>query len=183
MSSDIAIRRARPEDADAVAAIHVAGYEEAYRGLIPDEVIDGRPLELRLRVWRERLAADESRQFVLVAELDGEVAAFVSGRGASADEDDEPEEVACWENLYIAPKHLGSAAGFRLGLDLHEALLRAAREEGFSRAVAFVIEGNERAARFFQAMGWQPAGERNSDGVPQRRLRRGLDSSRERSAG
>ena len=132
MSSEIAIRPARLDDVDAVAAIHVAGYEEAYRGLLPDEVLDERSVDLRRRVWAERLAADEPRQFVLVAELDGEVAGFVSGRPASPDEDDDPENVACWENLYVAPDQLGSAAGFRLGLDLHEATLEAARERGFS---------------------------------------------------
>lgn len=175
MSGQVTVRPAGPGDVDAVAAIHVAGYEEAYRGLVPDEVIDSRTLELRRRVWRERLEGVAPREFVVVAELDDEVAGFVSGRPATPEEDEDGGRVACWENLYLAPELIGSAAGFRVGLALHRETLRNASELGFSEAVAFPIEGNTRALRFFEAMGWRPdGGGREGDGVRQQRLRRSV---------
>ena len=42
------IRRARPEDAEAVARVHVAGWRHAYRGLLPDDYLDGLD-------WRDRV--------------------------------------------------------------------------------------------------------------------------------
>jgi GNAT superfamily N-acetyltransferase len=172
---DLAVRPAQPGDAEAIASIHVAGYEEAYRGLMPDRVIDSRSLDLRRRIWRERLAADPPRQFVAVAEVDGGVAGFTSGRAAQPDEFTADEHVACLENLYVHPRYLGSAVGFRLGLALHEATLRSLRELGFSDAVAFVLEGNMRARKFFQIVGWRPDGMvRETEGARLHRMRRSV---------
>jgi hypothetical protein len=170
------VRRATPEDVSALAAIHVGGYEEAYRGLIPDEVIDTRTPALRRRVWSERIAAERPREFVLVADLDGTVRGFVSGRQAEAGEVERPEpHVGCWENLYSDPEILGDARGFRVALALHEALEQAFLAEGFTEAVAFVIDGNDRASRFFTLLGWLPDGmTREVDGHLMHRLRRSL---------
>jgi hypothetical protein len=52
----IRVRRAQSRDVGQ-AELHVEGYEDVYRGLVPDAVRDERPLELRRRVRRERLSA------------------------------------------------------------------------------------------------------------------------------
>ncbi len=41
------IRRATAADAEAIAAIHVAAYDETYRGIAPPEVFEGLTLERR----------------------------------------------------------------------------------------------------------------------------------------
>jgi len=170
----LVVRPATPEDVPAIARIHVAGYEEAYRGLIPDEVIDSRPVELRERIWRERLGEDRPREFVFVAELDGDVRGFVSGRQAAEGEADEVDpEVGCWENMYSDPEILGDARGFRVALEMHKAVDAAFREHGYREAVAFVIEGNDRAAKFFHLLGWNlDGGQRETEGLLQHRVRR-----------
>ena len=43
----MAIRRATAADAKVIAAIHVAAYDETYRGLAPPEVFEGLNLERR----------------------------------------------------------------------------------------------------------------------------------------
>jgi L-amino acid N-acyltransferase YncA len=172
--TDVIVRPAVLADVEPIAEIHAAGYEDTYRGLVPDEVIDVRTPELRRRAWRERLGEDRPREFVLVAELDGRVRGFVSGRASSAEESgSEDERVGCWENLYLDPEAIGTAAGFRIGLALQSATAARFRELGYDEAVAFVIEGNERALRFFETVGWRlDGGVRAIEGHVQHRVRR-----------
>ncbi len=173
--SAVMVRPARIGDVEAVASIHVAGYDEAYRGLMPDEVIDVRTVELRRRVWRERLATrGRDRDLVLVAEIGGKVAGFASARPAQSLEGTPPERVACLENIYVEPPYIRS--GLRVGATLLDATLRALRELGFSEVVAFVVEGNARALGFYEALGWRRDGAvRQSEGGPQDRIRRSLE--------
>lgn len=169
------VRDAVLADVQAIAEIHVLGYEEAYRGRMPDEVIDMRPLVLRMRVWRERLAAPRPREFVVVAELNGQIAGFSSGRAATPEEGGDGESIGCWENLYLRPGVLGSADSLKVGLALHERTVEGLVACGFTQAVNFVLDGNERAGRFFNAMGWRPDGtQRVTDGVVCHRHRRAL---------
>ena len=46
------IRSAVPADADACAEIHVAAWEGSYRGIMPDEEFEKRPLSARRMQWR-----------------------------------------------------------------------------------------------------------------------------------
>jgi len=52
----VRIRTATPDDAAAVAAVHEASWQAAYRGVFPDEVLDGPDLPAnRLRLWQRLL--------------------------------------------------------------------------------------------------------------------------------
>jgi L-amino acid N-acyltransferase YncA len=170
----VVVRPATAEDVPAIARIHVAGYEEAYRGLVPDAVIDSRPVSLRERVWTQRLSEDRPREFVFVAELDGDVRGFVSGRQAAEGEVEALDPaVGCWENMYSDPEIVGDARGFKVALEMHRAVDAAFREHGYREAVAFVIEGNDRAGRFFELLGWKrDGGRRETEGLVQHRVRR-----------
>ncbi len=176
--TQISTRPAALADTSALAAIHVAAYEEAYRGLLPDAVIDERTEEVRRASWERRLASPAPREFVLVAEVDGRVAGFVSGRPARPEEDDDPARVACLENIYAAPEYLGSG----IGKVLHDATLKAAAERGFSEVILFVFEANDRARGFFDGRGWTPdGGRRVTDDVAAVRLRHGANQGNSRT--
>jgi GNAT superfamily N-acetyltransferase len=78
--------------------------------------------------------------------------------------------------LYADPDHWGTGAG--------RALVEAARAAlaglGFSDALLWVLDGNERAARFYEADGWRPDGarkplERGGRGAYVVRYRRSLE--------
>ena len=53
------IRRARPEDAGAIAAVHVAAWREAYAGLVPAEALAALSVEARTAFWRRILGAPD----------------------------------------------------------------------------------------------------------------------------
>jgi L-amino acid N-acyltransferase YncA len=169
---EVMVRRAGLDDIDALAEIHVAGYELAHRGLVPDEMIEVRTPELRRRVWRERLSAPQEGDVVLVAEVDGKVLGFASFHPATPSEAGGSEATALWENLYLDPSYVGSS----VAPSFYDAMVPVLREQGFAEVVAFVADGNQRIARFFKRRGFRFDGaSRESEGVRELRMRRPLD--------
>jgi hypothetical protein len=81
--SRTAIRRAAPADAGAIAGVHVASWQVAYRGLVRDALLADLSVD---RGWRERLGRpDDGASFTLVAERDGELAGFYDRAGFAPD--------------------------------------------------------------------------------------------------
>jgi len=141
------IRTARPEDVDSIAALHVASWRWAYRGLLSDDVLEALSVEDRAAMWADLLADDDVA--VLVAERDGVLEGFASA-GASRDEDAMrgTGEVAA---IYLAE----SAAGSGLGRELFERIQVELRRRGFTRGTLWVLETNARARRFYEREGWR----------------------------
>lgn len=137
------VREARPEDAAAIARVHTETWQIAYRGIVPDEILDG------LEVSEGRIAAslglieDESVQ-IFVAD-DDELRGFVSA-GRSRDLESEGEIYA----IYVHP----SAWGRGFGRELMAAAEQSLRTLGFAEAALWVLADNARARRFYEAAGW-----------------------------
>jgi len=151
---NLEIRLAGPDDVPAVAAIHVEGYESAHRGILSDENLAVRTLELRRRVWGERLADPPERSFVLVAVIDGEVVGFISGRASRPDEDD-GEGLGRWEDIYVSSRHKPRS---RIAAPLAHAAYERYRELGYPGVVGFFAEGNDRARLYLDSVGMRPDG-------------------------
>jgi ribosomal protein S18 acetylase RimI-like enzyme len=144
------VRPATAADADAIGRVQVETWRAAYRGLMPDEAIAQFDVEARQRQWREWLAPEpRPGSGTFVAELDGEVVGFVSV-GACHSEDDAGELYA----IYVHPSCWDRGAGRALIEDAEESL----RAGGFAQAILWVMEGNERAERFYRAAGWMQDG-------------------------
>jgi GNAT superfamily N-acetyltransferase len=130
------VRRARPEDAPAVAEIWASGWRDGHEGFVPDELVRVRTEES----FRAR-AADRVAD-TTVADVDGEVAGFVMVVG------DEVEQV------YVSAGHRGTGVA---GLLLAEAE-RQVRANGHARAWLAVVAGNARARAFYERAGWRDEG-------------------------
>ena len=139
------IRRATPQDADGIAALHVASWRAAYRGILTDVFLDG-PVEAdRQALWRERLAAPIAGQVLLVAETRESLAGFVC---CFADHD------ARWgsyiHNLHAEPAGRGRGVG--------RALMAALAGDLESRVPRrpvhlFCLAANVPARRFYERIG------------------------------
>lgn len=151
MTFTFTVRPATIDDAAAVADVHVRSWQAAYRGLLPDAVLDGLSVERRTAAWRQGLA--EARAEVWAAVDGGRRIGGWIAFGASRDED-APASAGEVEALYLLPAHWSTGMGRALWLKARERL--AAR--GFATATLWVLEGNARAIRFYEAAGFAPDG-------------------------
>jgi GNAT superfamily N-acetyltransferase len=149
------VREARPEDALAIAEVHVRAWQRGYAGLIDDEFLAAlRPEDRAARY--ELGSEDPAVPTMIVATEAGSVLGF-AGVGPSRDADTpEAGEVVA---LYVDPEHWRGGVG-RLLLDES---LRRLRESGAEEAVLWVLLGNEVAERFYEAEGWRRDGAERSE--------------------
>lgn len=168
----ISIRKAELRDVPAIARIHVAAWERAYRGVLPDEAIEVRTVELRERVWTETLSDPPPRDVMLVAEQDGEVHGFATGV-PSFYEDKDPQRVLNFNLMYLDPEQEGKG----LAAALYEALLHAAKDLGYEELDGQIIVENTLSWHFLvEQRGWRPDGhERVKEGLVERRVGGTLD--------
>lgn len=139
------VRPAAPADADAIASIHVRAWQVAFRGLVPDSLLDNLAVEQRALAWRGRLNRADASTWVI--ERSGPVLGFASA-GASRD----AGTIGAGElyAFYIEPAELGTG----LGRALLERALDGLRADDHSAAVLWVLPGNERAIAFYQRAGF-----------------------------
>lgn len=151
------VRPAVPEDALSVARVHVRAWQAAYRGFMPDSYLDGLSVEDRARRYNFS-SADVTQPRTLLAEEAGAISGFATTSPAR-DEDARGQGELC--ALYVEPERWGRGIGRALVVAAREALCR----QGFTRAVLWVLAGNARAERFYQADGWTADGLRRGQSV------------------
>jgi ribosomal protein S18 acetylase RimI-like enzyme len=135
----IHLRDATAADSDAVADLLTASWRDAYAALLPASVLGGLPA-LHRQMWRAHFAAPRAG-VVLLAEEDGALAGFCAAW---------LEDGECYvDNLHLRPGRRGGGLGPLLLGSVAAAL--AAR--GATRAALTIIDGNDRAARFYARLG------------------------------
>jgi ribosomal protein S18 acetylase RimI-like enzyme len=148
------VRRAEVRDARAIAEIHVAGWRAAYRGQMPDELLDGLSVDARAAQRQAHLAnpSDDTVQ-TWVAEVDGVVVGFaVAGPSRGPEPSGEPEgEMYA---IYVDPARWGQ----RTGRTLLEHVKGDLRARGYRTVTLWVLAGNALAQRFYAAAGLAPDG-------------------------
>lgn len=138
------VRRARADDAEALASVHIAAWQTAYRDIFPTAFLDGLDELARAR-WFERIIG--GGRPVLVADTGMSVVGF-----CLPGQSDDPGwgEVHA---IYVQPEHWGAGHG--------RALLTEGEGEifamGLTRAMLWVIEQNVRARSFYERQGWSVA--------------------------
>ena len=160
------VRRAWVGDAAGIAAVHVASWQRAYRGLMPAELLDSLSVPARTQWWTRTLGgtpagtpagipagttAGTVGATTLVAEQDGQVIGFAS---VSASRDEDADGAGELWALYLHPRHWGTGHGHVL----HAHAVRALAATGAAEATLWVLTANERARRFYERHGWAADG-------------------------
>lgn len=140
------LRLAVPEDAMAVAIVHVRAWQAAYRGLMPDDYLAGLRPQERARHY-DFAGLDPARPRTLVAVEADTVLGFATVSPAR-DEDVRGSGELC--ALYVEPDCWGRGIGQALASAACDHLYR----QGFRKAVLWVVAENGRAQRFYRADGW-----------------------------
>jgi GNAT superfamily N-acetyltransferase len=156
-SIELILRPAAPQDAQAVARVHVRSWQAAYRGLLPDAYLD--QLRPEDRAGRYDFATtDPSKPFTVVAAEEGWICGFATTAPAR-----DADAAECGElfALYVDPERWGRG----YGLALVAAARRRLAAQGHRAAVLWMLEGNARADRFYRTHAWLPDGTRRTDTV------------------
>jgi ribosomal protein S18 acetylase RimI-like enzyme len=141
---DLRCRDATSGDAAAIAATHVAAWRAAYEGLVPAEFLAGLDADRARDRWARWLGDGGT---VVVVEAAGAVVGFCRyGPSRDADRGQSTGEVVAI-NVHPASWRQG------LGRALLDAALSRLRAAGFAEATLWVLQGNERARRFYEALG------------------------------
>jgi len=148
----VTVRRATAADVEAIAAVHVASWKEAYPGLVPQEYLDALRAEDRVAPWRATLET-QPWPVVLVLEEDGTMVGFAAV-SPTRDDDLDHDAVGEVQAIYLDP----SAWGRRQGDVLMKAALDELRAGGFTSACLWMLAVNDRARRFYERLGWAPDG-------------------------
>ena len=155
METSLTIRNASVADAHAIAGIHVAGWRVAYRGLMPDSVLDAITGDQRRGFWKGVLSRPGIGK-VAVGETDGTMVGFCS-YGPTRDEDD--ASVAEIYALYIQPGKWRQ--GWGRGLCEHAEHEAAAREH--EAMTLWVLKRNDPSRRFYERLGYRADGAERTD--------------------
>lgn len=162
------IRLAVVGDSRGIGLVHVRSWQAAYKGLVPEDYLDGLDPVQRGQAWADYLSeGHQAGEAVFVAEADSKVVGFASV-GPSRDEDASAQgEVRA---IYLFAEFWGRG----LGRALMSAALESLPGSGFTEATLWVLGTNERARRFYEAAGLAPDGaskEDSSRGFPMTEVR------------
>jgi ribosomal protein S18 acetylase RimI-like enzyme len=152
------IRPAVPDDADEVERLRVAGWQTAYRGILPDDYLDSMRVdgERRRRHMVENAAAGPGPVVVeSVAVQASAIVGWVAG-GRCRDADRPGPRRGEIYAIYVLPEWWGRGAG-RL---LMAHAVRTLAAAGLDDITLWVLEANQRARRFYAATGFRPDGTR-----------------------
>ena len=153
------ICRAIPADAEALTHLHLDCWDDAYAGLIPQEILDERRAGLDARVERWRGILEEHDRTLLAVAAEGLIGFAGAGPGRDAELDIELELYA----LYVRASWWGTGVGFAL---FEEAV-------GDKAAYLWVLAGNARGIRFYERQGFRLDGaeDEHDEGVHVRMVR------------
>jgi GNAT superfamily N-acetyltransferase len=145
------IRRAAEADLPAIAAVHLASWQDACKGVVPEAVLLGRSIADCLAGWRTTFAA-HAANITVAASHDGRIHGFCCA-GAVVDADrNAPFEFEVY-GLHVAPSSRRNGIGARL---LRQALARARQRDGSSTAIVWALKDLALSRRFYEREGGQP---------------------------
>lgn len=138
------IRKANLEDAQAIAAVHVASWQTTYRGIMKDSILDGLTVAKRTPLWEKNISLEGNT--VLVAQLNNQIIGFADGSATKEDEYPTYEgDVTC---IYFYQEYQGMGYGKKLLLALFEAF----KTKGYQNAIVKVLEDNN-SKYFYESLG------------------------------
>ena len=95
---EIIIRKARNEDAEAIANIKISGWRTAYKGIIEDDFLDNMNINEEIEKRKNNI---EKGADIIVAELDNEIVGFCLYRDYIKNQEDNLDADCEISSLYV----------------------------------------------------------------------------------
>lgn len=133
------IRKARLKDAEGIARVHVDSWRTTYKGIIPDNYLNGLSYAQRTELWKNNIG--KKGNYVLVAEnTEGQIIGFTD---AWKRDDNDEEDSIDLTSIYL----LENYQGIGVGKQLLKTLFEHFNQEGYDKVFVEVLEENK--TRFF----------------------------------
>lgn len=159
----VVVRAATEDDVAAVHRVRVVTWQDAYAGIVPEDVLSGMRADDpdAIAAQRDRFRQAPPRTHLLVAEVDRRVVGFaaIGPEREDAQPGSAPRLSAETGEVY-AIYVLPGAQRRGVGRALLTAALQALAADGFGRATLWVLEANAPARTFYERLGMRPSGER-----------------------
>jgi len=140
------IRKATPNDAEAIARVHVDSCRETYSDLVPAEVLAWMTdYESRLKMWNHVLAGENFSSLVALDEAE-KIVGFVNG-GKANTESPEGYDAEVYTLYMLRCQH-----GKGLGRKLMAAVASNLHEKGFKALCLWVLPSNP-SRLFYEQLG------------------------------
>ena len=150
-----AIRRAEIADVPAAARLHVRSWQAAYEGQLPQAFLDQLEEDIPRReaIWKRIVESPTNETEQLWVSVEGEAITGFLYLCPTRDEDAD-RETGELGAIYLDPDHWGRG----LGKSLMAKAVEELKSLGFKKATLWVLESNDRARRFYEALGWKADG-------------------------
>lgn len=159
----VTVRLARPADAAAVVRIRVRAWQQAYAGIMPQDVLDALDGRIEDEIQRTRQRWESGRPLPFTTVVAEPTPGLVTGFAtygpyrlvpSGEQVDHRAGEVVL---IYVDPRHQRAGAGRAL----MDAAVAALREAGAGEVRLWVLEQNASARRFYQRYGFVADGQRH----------------------
>ena len=147
--SRFAIRDARLEDAEGIAAAHTDSWQVSYRGILPSNVLDRIDVGQRLDSRRRILRRHDAIHLVAYDVTHEDIVGFCDAGRSRRDYRGEGEIYA----IYLIHR----AKRYGLGREMFESVTAQLAARGLTGLVIWVLDDNHHARRFYEALGGRPA--------------------------
>ncbi len=128
-------------------------WREAYRGIVPDDYLEGLSYDESEHLWQDVIAAGDG--CVFVAEDGGEVIGFASGSPRERFSRELREYEGELKTVYVLPSHKGVG----VGRQLVGAVARHLVDRGVNSMLLWVFAENRAARGFYESLGGVPVAE------------------------
>jgi ribosomal protein S18 acetylase RimI-like enzyme len=155
---EYSIRRARLDDAEALAEVHDTTWREVYAGLMSEQLLDAITIESREAVWRRMLSGEAGfLGTTFIAERDGKVVAY----GSCGEQRDSDLRDAGYAGEFTAVYVLKTDQRRGVGTRLMNTMMQDLAERGLVGFTLWVPHKNIPARSLYEQLGGKLIGQRD----------------------
>lgn len=146
------VRYANKEDADTIALIYSKSFQQAFKGIIPDDFLNGKFSfeNLRKQLAKELDEGTTSNCIILKDDIPVGMLTFMKDSYKERDE----SEIDLGR-IYLLPEYWGK----NVAIEFINWLSKELKSKGYSKVALWVVEENLRARKFYEKVGFAHDGE------------------------
>lgn len=155
--ADVSVRPATPDDAPELGRIQVDTWRAAYSDVVPVAVLDALSTDVATPTWAASIAAAPSAKHHVLVAMEQQWRVGFAAVGPTEDlepGDPQPDSTAQLAVILVEPRWGRRGHGSRL----LAAVVDTIRNDGMTRMIAWIPEGDTVTRDFLTSAGWAPDG-------------------------